>query len=178
MILSGPAIKNAYEKGEIIINPFDELDLNPNSYNYRLYKTILRVSQDEAGNQQFERIDIPDTGYVLQPDTLYLGATLEVLGSTKFVMTLLGRSSLGRLGLFLNSTADLGHVGSISQWTLELSVVQPLKLYPGMRIGQLSFWKQVGDGETYTGRYHKDIGPVPNRDILLHLQLKYQKSER
>lgn len=172
MILTGLAIKNAYEKGEIIIDPFDESYLNPNSYNYRLFKTILRVSYDDVGNQCFEHIDIPDTGYILQPDTLYLGATLEILGSTKFVMTLLGRSSLGRLGLFLNSTADLGHVGSMSQWTLELSVVQPLKLYPGMRIGQISFWKQLGDVETYTGRYHKDTGPVPNRDILLHLQLK------
>ena len=53
---------------------------------------------------------------------------------------LLGRSSIGRLGIFLNVTADLGHIGSCSHWTLEITVVQPVRIYPGTKIGQVSFW--------------------------------------
>jgi len=167
MILTGQAIKQAYERGEITIDPFNLSQLNPNSYNYRLSGSILQVNNDGKGHQDFERIELPASGFVLRPKTLYLAATHEIIGSTKYVVTLLGRSSVGRLGLFLNVTADLGHAGSISQWTLELRVVQPLKVYPYMLIGQLAFWKQWGSIVEYRGRYHKDFGPVPNQDTSL-----------
>jgi dCTP deaminase len=111
----------------------------------------------------FERVDLPPDGFVLLPKTLYLAATLEIIGSTDYAITLLGRSSLGRLGLFLNITADLGHVGTLSQWTLELSVVQPLRVYSGMRIGQVAFWKAYGKTRRYCGRYHQDLGPIPSK---------------
>ena len=82
-------------------------------------------------------------------------------------MTLLGRSSIGRLGLFLNITADLGHVGSATRWTLELSVVQPLRIYAGMRLGQVAFWKPSGRIENYSGRYSNQCGPVECLDLRL-----------
>jgi dCTP deaminase len=91
-----------------------------------------------------KRIEIPETGYVLQPGRLYLGHTYERIGSTHFVPSLIGRSSLGRLGLFLQITADLGHLGTYHKWTLEMTVVQPLRIYPKMRIGQVSFWEPQG----------------------------------
>jgi dCTP deaminase len=167
MILTGQAIQKAYEKGSIKIEPFDALNLNPNSYNFRLAKTLLQASKESGSVNSFKRIEIPSEGFTLQPKILYLGATLEVIGSSEYVMTLLGRSSIGRLGLFLNITADLGHVGAISQWTLELKVIQPLRVYPNMRIGQISFWQRSGIAENYNGRYYKDLGPVPNKDTAV-----------
>jgi len=169
MILTGPAIEEARDQGKIVIEPFKSSHLNPNSYNFRLADTILRATQDGAG-ASFERIDLKEPGVVLQPRTLYLGATLEIIGSTDFAMTLLGRSSLGRLGLFLNITADLGHVGAVSQWTLELTVVQPLRIYRRMRIGQVAFWKQSGTAKGYDGRYHLDVGPIPSRDLSFGIE--------
>src|SRR5688572_22211220 len=140
MILTGTAIEQSRGAGEIVIEPFDPSLLNPNSYNFRLAETLLKANGEAAGHS-FDKIELCDQGFTLQPKTLYLGATMEVIGSTHFAMTLLGRSSLGRLGLFLNITADLGHVGAVSQWTLELVVVQPLRIYPKMSIGQVAFWR-------------------------------------
>jgi dCTP deaminase len=103
-------------------------------------------------------------GLVLQPWQIYLGATAEVIGSSVFAMTLLGRSSVGRLGIFLNATADLGHVGSSSHWTLEISVVRPVRVYPGMRIGQVAFWEVAGSVAPYRGRYAGDACPEESKD--------------
>ncbi len=160
MILTGSAIRDAVTNGEIVIEPFDERAVNPNSYNYRLGDTLVHVGHGPAF-----RLD--PSGHVLLPGNLYLGHTEEILGSRKYAMTLLGRSSTGRLGLFVNVSADLGHVGSMGQWTLELTVVQPLRVYPGCRIGQMAFWEIIGRSVAYAGRYSLDLGPVANRDTSL-----------
>lgn len=163
MILTGPAIKSAVRRGQVVLDPFDESSLNPNSYNFHLSETILT-----GRGQRWHKMTLPNSGYLLTPHKVYLGTTLEHIGSSHFVMLLLGRSSLGRLGLFLNITADLGHLGSSSRWTLELTVVQPLRIYPCMPIGQVSFWlTDHGSPQHYRGRYHNDTEPVPNRDTKL-----------
>jgi len=165
MILTGPAIKTAVKKGRVMLEPFDESDLNPNSYNYHLADALLVAGQK---GKRLKKITLPAKGYVLQPGQIYLGTTHERIGSDYFVTLLLGRSSVGRLGIFLNVTADLGHLGSCSHWTLELTVVQPVRIYPRMKIGQVSFW--VTDDSSrhrYTGRYHQDSTPVANRDRTL-----------
>jgi dCTP deaminase len=166
MILTGSAIIEARRNGEIVIEPFSEIQVNPNSYNYRLAKDLIEISGSGDHRQQ-TKIELPTEGFVLQPDRIYIGAMEEVIGSNTYVMTLLGRSTMGRLGLFLNVTADLGHLGSESQWTLELHVVQPLRVYPGVCIGQVAFWSVLGGPMVYSGRYHNDQGPVPNRDTRL-----------
>jgi dCTP deaminase len=177
MILTGAAIREAVKNGEIVIEPFDDRAVNPNSYNYRLGDTLVHFGHGAAF--RFDRC-----GYVLLPGNLYLGHTKEILGSRKYAMTLLGRSSTGRLGLFVNINADLGHVGSMGQWTLELSVVQPLRVYPGCRIGQIAFWETIGRSVAYTGRYSLDLGPVANRDTSLErespdsLQIRVAREER
>jgi len=79
-------------------------------------------------------------------------------------MTLLGRCDSSS-GFFLMSR-DLGHTGSVSQWTLELKVVQPLRIYPYMRIGRCLL-ASIRFSSAYDGRYHHDLGPVPNRDPRL-----------
>lgn len=163
MILTGPQIQRGHEVGDLVIEPFDAKSLNPNSYNFHLGARLLE--QEKEGNLREMRGE--NDSYQLYPGILYLASTHERIGSKRHVITLLGRSSLGRLGLFLNVTADLGHVGSLSQWTLELKVVQPLTIYVGMPIGQVAFWVQLGPPGQYDGRYHLDEGPVPNRDARL-----------
>jgi dCTP deaminase len=162
MILTGPAIKSAVKSGDVALEPFDETDLNPNSYNYHLAESLLVLG---SGGKALVKVLMPSEGYVLKPGRVYLGATLERIGSDRYVTLLLGRSSIGRLGIFLNVTADLGHLGSCSHWTLELTVVQPVRVYPKMKIGQVSFWlTDDSSSHRYDGRYHRDSQPVPNRD--------------
>lgn len=159
MILTGHELRAAHGRGDIDIEPFDSDQLNPNSYNFRLAPQLLLMRENRIDAEQ-----IPIGGYVLLPGQLYLASTVEVLGSRRYAMSLLGRSSLGRLGLFLNITADLGHRGSRSNWTLELKVVQPLRVYSDMLIGQICFWETSGRAEGYAGRYFGDRKPVANKD--------------
>lgn len=162
MILTGPAIKSAVKNGDVLLEPFDEDNLNPNSYNYHLADSLLALGH---GGKPLRKISLPAEGFVLKPGKVYLGATLERIGSDRYVTLLLGRSSIGRVGIFLNITADLGHLGSCSHWTLELTVVQPVRVYPRMKIGQVSFWlTDDNSSHHYNGRYHRDSQPVGNRD--------------
>ncbi|MBL4774163.1 MAG: hypothetical protein JKX98_11440 [Alcanivoracaceae bacterium] len=152
MILTGSEISKMIKLGQIEIEPFLPDHVNPNSYNYRL-GPILGVPNVDDESVSFNFIDIPEEGYQLQPHTMYLGHTLEVLGSDTFAMRLIGRSSLGRYGLFLQISADLGHTGSSHQWTLEIMSALPIILYPYMKIGQISFWENFGKPELYTRSY-------------------------
>ena|SRR6185295_11436673 len=180
MILTGPEIVQAVASGDIDIAPFRPAQLNPNSYNYRLGHELIEISAIGPSRRKETYSLIPPTGYVLNPGRLYLGHTAEIIGSRRYVTTLLGRSSIGRLGLFLNITADLGHLGALSRWTLELTVVQPLRVYPEMLVGQVSFWEISGASTPYSGRYHQDLGPKPNLDPELeqgnlnHSQVLYK----
>ena len=162
MILTGPAIQSAVKRGDVSLDPFDEADLNPNSYNYHLADSLLVLG---FGGKPIREVSLSPRGFLLKPGKVYLGATLERIGSDRYVTLLLGRSSIGRLGIFLNVTADLGHLGSCSHWTLELTVVQPVRVYPKMKIGQVSFWlTDESSSHRYRGRYHRDLYPVGNRD--------------
>ncbi len=175
MILSGPQIMKEREQGRILIEPFDRQLLNPNSYNYRLGSSLIEY--DPENNAGGRDILVPADGLVLFPRRLYLGSTKERIGSPCHVVTLLGRSSIGRLGLYLNVTADLGHVGCDSQWTLELHVVQPLRIYADMRIGQVAFWMVNEPTSQYRGRYLYDGAPHPNKDESL-TRPQHQESPR
>lgn len=166
MILTGPEIFRARLDGDVSIEPFSPDDLNPNSYNYRLGPDLLHIKAAEH-EPPSRQVQISPEGYVLEPGNLYLGMTHERIGSRLYAMTLLGRSSIGRLGIFMNATADLGHAGSDSHWTLEISVVQPVRIYARMRIGQVAFWTVLGACEPYRGRYHRDHRPEPSKDALL-----------
>lgn len=153
MILTGSKIKEEIACGSIAIEPFLESQINPNSYNYRLGPTIKVFQKFEEDKSIFEEIIIPEEGYILEPGVMYLANTLEVIGSDKYAMSLMGRSSMGRYGLFLQVSANLGHTTSKHKWTLEIVAALPIKLYPGMIIGQVSFWVNYGDITPYAGRY-------------------------
>lgn len=159
MILTSAEIEKQVKKKNIIITPFCNKFLNPNSYNYRLDYELLEFDSvlDAKKQSKPKKIILTPEGYVLKPNKLYLANTYETIGSKKFVTQLIGRSSVGRLGLFLQITAPLGHIGTEHNWTLELKVVQPLRVYPLMKIGQVTFWKVKGKTKmTYqNGEYRK-----------------------
>jgi dCTP deaminase len=172
MILTGHEIEAELMRGVIHIDPFERQYLNPNSYNYRL-AADLRICRDdvldptEPGN--WATVRIPEEGFILRPHVLYLGSTIERIGSFSYVPSLIGRSSLGRLGMFLQTSADLGNLGAIHSWTLEIKVVQKLRIYAGMIAGQVSFWRPAGDIHPYSGVYHKFSGATPSQRLGKHL---------
>ena len=144
MILTGNKIKEEIKSGKITIKPFTLDQVNPNSYNYRL-GSILRVFEKFDGSKSlFKQIKIPQKGYILEPRKMYLA---------KYAMSLIGKSSMGRYGLFLQCSANLGHTTSKHKWTLEIVAAIPIKLYPGMIIGQVSFWRNFGSVKEYKGQY-------------------------
>ena len=153
MILTGRYITQEVERLRITLEPFEPSQVNPNSYNYRLGRRIKAFDRFEGRSAKFVDIDLPDDGFTVLPGRLYLGHTLEVIGSQWYAMSLIGRSSLGRLGLFLQVSANLGHTTSAHRWTLELYAAQPIRLYPEMVVGQVSFWENYGPirdlGKTY-----------------------------
>jgi dCTP deaminase len=161
MILTGPEVARMREAGRITIAPYAADQLNPNSYTYRL-GSQLGVPVFRDGLLDFVMTDIPADGYLLKPKHMYLGHTHEVLGSDTYAMRLVGRSSLGRLGLFLQVSADLGHTGSCHQWTLEIVAALPFRIYPHMRIGQISFWQNAGRPRLYGQRYAAYNAPTPS----------------
>ena len=166
MILTGSEILKNVESEKIVIDPFDVSQLNPNSYNFTLGRQLLVYDDyilDVKSNNKTHKMEIPDEGITLAPGTVYLGHTIERIGSRYFVPVIRGRSSIGRLGLFINITADLIDLGSIGQLTLQLNAVQPVKIYPGMKIGQVTFWTVMGEISEYGGRYQNSEGPVASR---------------
>ena len=143
MILTGSEISKQVLEGRITIDPFSLDQINPNSYNYRLGRFIKEVNRDSPLDPTHANAEgsseITENGFLVEPNRFYLSHTREKIGSSRFVPLLVGRSSIGRLGLFMQIAADLGNLGSCHQWTLELYSVHPIRVYSGMLIGQVSF---------------------------------------
>ncbi len=168
MILTGTEILKQVDLGRIKISPFSEDQINPNSYNFRLgnkLKYYKNYELDTKEKQEVYEIDIPEKGFILTPDKIYLGHTLEIIGSNYYVPLVKGRSSTARLGLFVHVTSDIIDIGSFGQWTLQLHAVQPVKIYPSMLIGQATFWKIFGKVNLYDGKYQGSEGP---RESLIY----------
>ncbi|MEL6631583.1 MAG: dCTP deaminase [Bacteroidota bacterium] len=155
MILSDGQILAEIEKGNIVIEPFERAQLGSNSYDVKLGK-YLAVYQDRIldarKHNQIEEIVIPAEGYVLQPNTLYLGVTEEYTETHGHVPFLEGKSSIGRLGIHIHATAGKGDVGFCNTWTLEITVAQPVRVYGGMPIGQLIYFEVNGEVLNYYNR--------------------------
>lgn len=164
-ILTGSEIKRQYELGNIYISDFDESRLGPNSYDVTLsedlasYITVDGTLDCRNPSKLYEfKID-PEKGYRLIPGKLYLGRTNEKVKTTGFAPMIEGRSSVGRLGIFIHSTAGFGDNGFEGFWTLEISVVQPVIIYPNIRIGQLYYHTLEGsDDIRYNGKYQNNCG--------------------
>ncbi|MCL1925442.1 MAG: dCTP deaminase [Defluviitaleaceae bacterium] len=165
MILSGKEILKNIGK-DIIIEPFNEKRLNPNSYNLRLHDELLIYEDavlDMKNRPKTKSIKIPKEGYTLETGKLYLARTIEKTVTNNFVPMLEGRSSIGRLGLFIHVTAGFGDVGFDGYWTLEMLCVQPIKIYPNIEIGQIYYHTIQGEYEPYSfGKYQKNDGIQPS----------------
>jgi dCTP deaminase len=163
MILSDSAILTAIEKGDIVISPFERSQLGSNSYDVRLGSTLKVYDKSEMthnyniltgeevayidakkDNPTIE-IEIPENGFILMPNMLYLGATVEHTETYKHLMFIDGKSSVGRLGIDIHATAGVSDVGFCGTLTLEMSCKIPVKIYPNMLIGQLTY--HVVEGE-------------------------------
>ena len=130
MILSGNEIRQQLGSN-VIIEPFDESRLNPNSYNLSLHDELLvyeEVVLDMRKSNRVERISIPEDGLVLTPNQLYLGRTVERTETHNLVPMIEGRSSIGRLGLFVHVTAGFGDVGEAGDPALHLTYLLRLLL--------------------------------------------------
>lgn len=162
MILSGDEIRRNLGTN-IVIEPYQESMLNPNSYNLTLHDELLvyeEVVLDMKMPGRTRRIQIPATGLVLSPNQLYLGRTVERTETHNLVPMIEGRSSIGRLGLFVHVTAGFGDVGFRGYWTLEMFAVQPIRVYPGVPICQIFYHQIVGHIVEYDSDKYQN-----NRDI-------------
>lgn len=166
MILSGREIKKQIEAGTIQIEPFDDKRLNPNSYNLRLHNELLVYTEpvlDMKRPLATKTLTIPEAGLVLRPGCLYLGRTCEYTSSANYVPMLEGRSSVGRLGLYIHVTAGFGDVGFAGYWTLEIQCVQPVRIYAMVEICQIYYHTIAGDYQPYASdKYQNNRGIQPS----------------
>lgn len=181
MILSDVSIRAAVELGRITIDPFDPAMVQPSSIDVRVDR-YFRVFQnhrypfiDPKQQQPDLTMEVEtevDTPFILHPGEFVLGSTLEVVRlENDIVARLEGKSSLGRLGLLIHSTAGFVDPGFEGHLTLELSNVAtlPIAIYPGMKIGQLSFYELTTAAEHPYGskeagsKYHGQRGPTASR---------------
>jgi dCTP deaminase len=169
MILSGQEIRSRLGT-DIVIDPFDDRHLNPNSYNLTLHGELMTYEEvvlDMRKANRVRRLSIPPEGLVLSPNQLYLARTVERTETFNLVPMIEGRSSIGRLGLFVHVTAGFGDVGFCGYWTLEMFAVQPVRIYAGVPICQIFYHQIVGDVENYRSDKYQN-----NRDIQPSLLFK------
>ena len=150
MILSDSSILDAINTNDIVIDPYDQSCLGTNSYDVHLSKFLACYVDeiiDAKKHNKVNHFEIEEDGIVLYPGKTYLGSTIEYTETRKFVPFLEGKSSVGRLGIDIHATAGKGDVGFCNHWTLEISVSQPVRVYSGMPIGQLIYFKVEGKVE-------------------------------
>lgn len=191
MILSGQEIQARLDR-DIVIDPFDERNLNPNSYNLTLHDELMTYEEvvlDMRAANRVRRITIPPEGLVLSPNQLYLGRTIERTETHNLVPMIEGRSSIGRLGLFVHVTAGFGDVGFCGFWTLEMFAVQPVRIYAGVPICQIFYHEIAGEFTEYASdkyQHNSDIQPsllfkelnpgVDEDERQLHLDFGVERS--
>ena len=190
MILSGNEILKEMKNGNIKITPFNENQLNPNSYNLKLADELLiydvpyhcdmvkdnhimapsiHVAMeplDMLNENSVRRVTIPREGLVIYPGILYLGKTVEYTETHNFVPCIEGRSSIGRLGISIHATASLGNSGFAGSFVLEISCVQPVRIYPNIEVCQIYYQDIKGEIMEYNGRYQSQDDIVPSKLYL------------
>lgn len=185
-MLTANEILKQIKKGNIDIDPFDIKNLNPNSYNVHLAKKLKvydkgAILDVKTQNNSFREIEIPEEGFILLPNTLYIGATQERVQSDKFISSIDGRSSIGRLGMQIHLTAGFGDIGFNGTYTLEITVVQPVRMYPLYPVAQIHFEKADGKVDfLYNGRYQGQISPQESKSSINSETIKgyhYNKGE-
>jgi dCTP deaminase len=169
MILSGLEIEKRIKQGDIEITPFDKEFMNPNSYNLRLYNKLwvyrdfpLDMKMKKSQDLNTREIEIPESGYVIEPGILYLGRTFEHTVTKNLVPMIQGRSSIARLGIYIHITAGFGDIGFNGYWTLEIECIHPVRIYPMTKFCQIYYHTVEGDYFIYNGRYQNNKGIQPS----------------
>ena len=174
MILSGKEIIKKIGK-DIIIDPFNKNKINPNSYNLSLHNELLTYKEDILDmkkNNSTEKIIIPGDGLVLEPGKLYLGRTVEYTETKNYVPMLEGRSSIGRLGLFIHVTAGFGDIGFKGYWTLEIFCIHPIKIYPDVEVCQIYYHTIDGDYDEYSSSKYQNNKGIQSSLLYLDFEDK------
>lgn len=182
-ILSGPQIRDEVSWKTIEIEPYDASRVQPNSVDLTLGKGVRIYSKvvsreypsthnwasfthsaslsvyegntlDSKKSNETHSFEMDDSGWVLKPSILYLMHTAERIHTKKFVTQLNGKSSLARLGIIVHFTAAYGETGFNGQYTLEVSAMHPVRIYPGMAICQAVFSTVYGQIEDYQQKGH------------------------
>jgi dCTP deaminase len=184
VVLSDRSIREELASGGILIDPLDEQAIQPSSVDvhvdryFRVFRndTTPYIDPKRAQEDLTELVEVQDgKSFILHPGEFVLGSTLErVALGADLVARLEGKSSLGRLGLLIHSTAGFVDAGWDGHLTLELSNVAnlPIAIYPGMKIGQISFLRMTSEAETPYGsettgsKYKGQRGPTPSRYYL------------
>tara|TARA_E500000081_G_C6023232_1_gene301179 strand:+ start:165 stop:794 length:630 start_codon:yes stop_codon:yes gene_type:complete len=190
MILSGQQIESRIDN-DIIIDPYDSKQLNSNSVNLTLHNELMTYEEVVLDMRKANRVRrelIPQDGYVLKPNQLYLARTAERTETHNLVPMIEGRSSVARLGLFINATGGFGDVGFCGYWTLQMFAVQPLRIYPGVPICQIFYHEIVGEFLEYSSDkyqhnrdvqpslFFKELNPEIEDDTQMELQFGLERS--
>jgi dCTP deaminase len=176
----------------MVIDLFHEVYLNPNCYNLTLHVELMTFEEvvlDMAKPNLVRRITIPAEGIVLGTNQLYLGRTAERTETHELVPMIEGRSSVGRLGLFVHVTAGFGDAGFCGYWTLEMFAVQPVRIYAGVPICQIFYHEITGAITEYASKYQdnrdiqpsllfKELNPDSEKDPQLKLNFGMERSHR
>ena len=181
MILSDHTLREEVASGRILINPFVPENVQPSSIDltgdryFRVFRNhtarVIDVKENQENLTQLIEVD-PDDCFILHPGEFVLGATVERIGvPDDLVARIEGKSSLGRLGLLIHSTAGFIDPGFDGHITLELANVAnlPITIYPGMKIGQVSFLRMTTPADNPYGsaavgsKYQGQRGPTPSR---------------
>ena len=184
MILSDRTIREELDAGRIVIDPLDDKCIQPSSVDlhvdryFRVFRNhtmrVIDVKEDQENLTELVEMH-EDEAFILHPGEFVLGSTSErVRLPDDLVARLEGKSSLGRLGLLIHSTAGFVDAGWDGHLTLELSNVAnlPIAIYPGMKIGQISFLQMSSEAEHPYGsdatgsKYKGQQGPTPSRYYL------------
>jgi dCTP deaminase len=173
MILSDHEIIREISNKNIVIEPFRREALGSNSYDVHLGKTLAVYDTallDAKIKNPIRYFDIPEEGFILLPDQLYLGATEEYTETYRHVPFLEGKSSIGRLGIDIHATAGKGDVGFKNFWTLEISAKMPVRVYAGMPIGQIIYFEIKGEVLTpynvKSSAKYNDVSPLPKESQM------------
>ena len=171
MILTGKEIERRLGN-DIIIEPYVAEQLNPNSYNLRLHNELLIYKGDVLDpkeNNETESLIIPEEGLVLEPGQLYLARTLEYTETQGLVPMILGRSSVGRLGITVHITSGFGDIGFCGYWTLQLTCVKKVRIYPNMKICQIFYHNVLGEYDNYSSKKYQGSTKIMSSQLYKEL---------
>ena len=182
MILSDSKIREEIRRGKIVIRPYHRECLGTNSYDVHLGPWLAVYTGgalDARRSNAIEEFRIPKDGFVLVPGQLYLGVTQEYTETHGYVPFLEGKSSVGRLGIDIHSTAGKGDEGFCNYWTLEMSVKLPVRIYAGMPVGQLIYFEISGPIQrSYSAKRSAKYRRVSSHPTPSRMFLNFPRSRR